>query len=302
MRGAGRSAQTSLRGSIFFREPCMHDQPERRSLLMVRGRILLLFAICTLFVIAAAAAGFWRYSTSLRTFEDDVMSRQNNAIDIEAVEINFKKQVQEWKDTLLRGKKPEALDKHWTAFQQREGEVRTVAERLSLSIADSEAAQLVAQFFSAHKTMGDAYRRGLQDFKDHDFDSAVGDKAVAGIDRAPTELLGKAKERLLALAKAKAGEARDEADRTTWMTILLLTLATATGAAAFLLAVQRSVSVPLTQVVHALTELASGNTAVQTTRSARRDEIGMVAEAIGLLQVKMIEADRLRAEQSEIEQ
>jgi len=280
----------------------MHDQPNNRSLLMVRGRILLLFAICTLLVLAAAAFGFWRYAESLRMFEDDVMSRQSNAIDVEAVEINFKKQVQEWKDTLLRGKKPEALDKHWGAFQQRESEVRSIADRLSRSIADSDAAQLVGQFLSAHKTMGDAYRRGLQDFKDHDFDSTVGDKAVAGIDRAPTELLGKAKERLLALAQAKAGEAREAAHRTAWMTILLLTLATAAGAAAFLIAVQRSVSVPLTQVVHALTELASGNTAVQTTRSARRDEIGMVAEAIGLLQVKMIEADRLRAEQSEIEQ
>ena len=54
--------------------------------------------------------------------------------------------------------------------------------------------------------MGDAYRHGLQEFKDHGFDSAVGDKAVAGIDRAPTELLNKAKERLLALAQTKASE------------------------------------------------------------------------------------------------
>ena len=109
---------------------------------MVRGRILLLFAISTFFVIAAAAFGFWRFSASLQAFDEDVMSRQTNAIDVEAIEINFKKQVQEWKDTLLRGKKPEALEKHWTAFQQREAEVRGVAETLSRSIADAEAAEL----------------------------------------------------------------------------------------------------------------------------------------------------------------
>src|SRR5215471_21257678 len=116
----------------------MHDQPNNRSLLMVRGRILLLFAICTLLVLAAAAFGFWRYAESLRMFEDDVMSRQSNAIDVEAVEINFKKQVQEWKDTLLRGKKPEALDKHWTAFEQRESDVRKQAEALKATIRDRE--------------------------------------------------------------------------------------------------------------------------------------------------------------------
>src|SRR5882724_2735936 len=280
----------------------MHQQPNRGFQLMVRGRILLLFAICTLLVIATAAFGFWRFSASLEAFDRDVMSRQTNAIDVEAVEINFKKQVQEWKDTLLRGKKPEALDKHWTAFQQREGEVRTIADTLSRSIADTEAAQLVAQFLTAHKTMGDAYRRGLQEFKDHDFDSAAGDKAVAGIDRAPTALLGKAKERLLALAQAAASEAREEAHRTTWITIMLLSLATAAGAGVFLVAVQRSISVPLTRVVRSLSELAAGNTAAHVHGLERGDEIGKVADAVQLLKAKMIEADQLRAEQSEVEQ
>jgi methyl-accepting chemotaxis protein len=280
----------------------MHPHSNSRLQLMVRGRILLLFAICTFFVIAAAAFGFWRFSASLQAFDEDVMSRQTNAIDVEAIEINFKKQVQEWKDTLLRGKKPEALEKHWTAFQQREAEVRGVAETLSQRIADAEAAQLVAQFLAAHKSMGDAYRRGLQEFKDHDFDSTAGDKAVAGIDRAPTELLGKAKQRLLALAQSAAIDAKAEAHRTTWMTILLLSLATAAGAATFMVAVQRSISVPLSIVVHGLTELAAGNTAAQGNGSRRNDEIGKVADAVQLLRAKMIEADRLRAEQSEVEQ
>jgi methyl-accepting chemotaxis protein len=280
----------------------MHRPSNSRLQLMVRGRILLLFAICTFFVIAAAAFGFWRFSASLQAFDEDVMSRQTNAIDVEAIEINFKKQVQEWKDTLLRGKKPEALEKHWTAFQQREAEVRGVAETLSQRIADAEAAQLVAQFLAAHKSMGDAYRRGLQEFKDHDFDSTAGDKAVAGIDRAPTELLGKAKQRLLALAQSAAIDAKAEAHRTTWMTILLLSLATAAGAATFMVAVQRSISVPLSIVVHGLTELAAGNTAAQGNGSRRNDEIGKVADAVQLLRAKMIEADRLRAEQSEVEQ
>jgi hypothetical protein len=113
---------------------------------MVRGRILVLFAACTLLVIAASAFGFWRFSASLATFDKDVMFRQNNAIDVEATEINFKKQVQEWKDTLLRGKKPDALDKHWAAFQQREGEARAVADRLSRSIADGDAANWSLSF------------------------------------------------------------------------------------------------------------------------------------------------------------
>src|SRR6202166_1537081 len=170
--------------------------------LQLRGKILLLFAVSTLLLIASAAVGFWEFRVALQAF-DEVTLSQNNAINVVATESDFKKQVQEWKDTLLRGKKPEALDKYWGNFQQRENDVRSEAERLSNSIADAEVAQLVAQFVSAHKTMGDAYRHGLQEFKDHQFDSAAGDAAVAGMDRAPTELLTKAKDRLVAEASKR---------------------------------------------------------------------------------------------------
>ena len=52
--------------------------------LMVRGRILILFGACTFLLIATAAFGFWRLSDSLRIFNEDIMSRQTNAIDVEA--------------------------------------------------------------------------------------------------------------------------------------------------------------------------------------------------------------------------
>ena len=37
--------------------------------------------------------------------------------------IRFKQQVQEWKDVLLRGHDPAALDKYWTNFTRKEKEV-----------------------------------------------------------------------------------------------------------------------------------------------------------------------------------
>src|SRR4029077_11266860 len=122
-------------------------------------------------LLAAAAYGFWQYAASVQLFERDVKASHANAVDVLTVETSFKKQVQEWKDTLLRGKKPEALDKHWNAFQQRESDVRRLAERMQASVTDVEAAHLIGQFVAAHKQMGEAYRRGFQAFGDHGFDS-----------------------------------------------------------------------------------------------------------------------------------
>jgi len=275
--------------------------PARHFSLGIRGRILLLFGLCIAVLLSAAAYGFWQYAASVDVFVKDVRASQANAVDILTVETNFKKQVQEWKDTLLRGKKPEALDKHWNAFQARENDVRNATDRMRTSVGEAEAAQLIGQFLAAHKEMGEAYRRGLQKFSDSGFDSAVGDAAVAGIDRAPTELLGKAKERFIAVADREAKQASDGVHRTAWIVSLLLAVSTVAGAAIFMIAAQRSISQPLMRVVVSLSELAGGNTATEVRGQERGDEIGKVAAAIQVLKEKMIEAERMKADQAAAE-
>src|SRR5262249_53416625 len=134
----------------------------------VRGKILGLFAICTVFTLGAAAIGFWQLSACLEAFDRDVKVSQNNAIAVVAMEAEFNKQRGEWKDTLRRGKTPQAFIEHWTNFEAREREVNKAADQLRHSIPDAEATQLVIQFLNAHRSMGEAYRRGLQQFRKHD--------------------------------------------------------------------------------------------------------------------------------------
>jgi methyl-accepting chemotaxis protein len=267
----------------------------------IRGRILTLFGLCTAVLLAAAAYGFWQYATSVQLFDRDVRASQANAIEVLTVESSFKKQVQEWKDTLLRGKKPDALDKHWGAFQQRENDVRATTERMRSSVTDAEASQLIGQFIAAHQQMGEAYRRGLQAFRDHGFDSAVGDAAVAGIDRAPTELLGKAKARFIAIADQDARLASEGAQRTGWMVTWLLAFSALAGAVIFMVAVNRTISRPLMGVVGSIGELAEGNTATNVPGQERSDEIGKVASAIQIFKEKMIQAEHIKADQATVE-
>jgi len=272
--------------------------PTKGFSLDIRGRILVLFGLCIAVLLAASAYGFWQSAASVQLFERDVRASQHDAIDVLTVETSFKKQVQEWKDTLLRGKKPEALDKHWSAFQQRESDVRRLAERMQASVTDTEAAQLIGQFVAAHKQMGEAYRRGHQIFRDSGFDSAAGDAAVAGIDRAPTELLGKARERFIAVADQDARLASDGARRTAWTVGLLLAFSALAGVVIFMVAVNRTISRPLMGVVGSLSALAEGKTATEVSGQERSDEIGKVASAIQILKEKMIQAERLKADQA----
>jgi len=266
--------------------------------LRVRGKILTLFGISAALLIGAAAFSFWEFYSSLRMFEHEVMLSQSDAINIEALESDFKKQVQEWKDTLLRGKKPEALQQYWGNFQKRETDVHGEAVRLSREIPDPETAQLVTQFLSAHEKMGEAYRRAFKEFSDRGFDSSVGDAAVAGMDRAPTDLLTKAKDLLLAQASAQATEAKNAADLAVKLSLALFLVIMAASVIAFQVAVQKSISAPLSRLAAAMRELASGKFEVILPGLGRKDEIGDIAQAVE--EVKVVAVEKARREADEI--
>ena len=109
--------------------------------------------------------------------------------------VQFKLQVQEWKDTLLRGKQPDKLDKYWQAFQTRERTVDTLAAQLVHQLPPGESRSLVEQFMRAHTAMGEGYRRGFDAFKAAGFEPSAGDAAVAGVDREPAALLERPRSR-----------------------------------------------------------------------------------------------------------
>ena len=106
------------------------------------------------------------------------------------MQVNFKKQVQAWKDILIRGSDPASLDKYTKEFFALENEVDKSASTLQRSTANSDVQRILSEFAKAHKELGEKYRAGLETFqssKGRDF--AVVDAMVKGQDRAPTDLI-----------------------------------------------------------------------------------------------------------------
>ncbi len=81
------------------------------------------------------------------------------------------------------------------------------------------------------------------------------------------------------------------------ITAALVTLLIATG---LTLLIARSIARPIVGLTGTMKDLAGGNTAVTVPYAARRDEIGTMAETVEFFRGKMIEGDRLRAEQEEL--
>src|SRR5260221_3475075 len=103
--------------------------------------------------------------------------------------VAFKQQVQEWKNVLLRGGDPAKLDLYWQAFLKQEKQVATSAREARSGTPHESVRARLDTFIASQKAAGEGYRKGLEAFKEGKFDPHAGDKAVTGIDRAPTNQL-----------------------------------------------------------------------------------------------------------------
>ncbi len=63
-------------------------------------------------------------------YNQQLLIELDQANDISAIQVEFKSQVQEWKDVLLRGHDPILYQKYWQQFEQSEAKVRAGLEKL----------------------------------------------------------------------------------------------------------------------------------------------------------------------------
>ncbi len=212
--------------------------------------------------------------TYARVIEVDIANKDATASTIE----DFKSQVQEWKNVLIRGKDPEQLERYWSAFQAREKAVATAAETLAGRLPDEEARLLITRFAAAHQQMGVNYRAGFGAFKAAGFDSSAGDAAVKGMDRAPTALLDEARKRIDATAAASQAQASSQRHEAVMTSITLMIAGLAAGIVAGLL-LSRAIVRPIAEAVTITERVAEGDLTGRIN-TAGRDEIGKLMRAL----------------------
>ncbi len=123
-------------------------------------------------------------------------------------QVSFKKQVQEWKDTLLRGNDPESYAKYRKAFDDEEKVTQDnlhalsgVMQQLGLQTEKVDGA------LQEHEALGGKYRAALKAFDGANSESGkLVDKSVKGIDRAATNAIDVIVSDIQASAEARSQE------------------------------------------------------------------------------------------------
>ncbi|RDH87560.1 MAG: methyl-accepting chemotaxis protein [endosymbiont of Escarpia spicata] len=160
------------------------------------SRLLLLALVGTLLMGSATAYGVITLLNVLDSYEYALDRQAGNERQVLIMQSDFKKQVQEWKNVLLRGFEKKNFDKYWGKFEAREASIRAAGEKLVPRLENETAKKLLRSFLTSHEQLGAAYRTGLEQFKQSGFDPRMGDKAVKGIDREPTKKLTEAAEHI----------------------------------------------------------------------------------------------------------
>ncbi|HEY4417606.1 MAG TPA: hypothetical protein VGO57_18085 [Verrucomicrobiae bacterium] len=157
-----------------------------------RKKNLLIFGgLLAVILILNGVIGLFALNDTNETNQADLRTfgQINQALETaQSAQVHLKKQVQEWKDILLRGSDPKEFAHYQDAFTQEERAVDAdlvslagLVKELQFTIPDIE------QVHQTHVQLGLQYREALKAYQTGDFSTAqLVDKKVRGIDRAPT--------------------------------------------------------------------------------------------------------------------
>ncbi|MBI2733034.1 MAG: HAMP domain-containing protein [Aquabacterium sp.] len=260
-------------------------------------RVAVLGAAMSVALLTVGGTAMWALKADEAQFEACAHKAQQfeSAIDLaRSAQVTFKIQIQEWKNTLLRGGDEAAFDKHSKAFV-KEGEA-SAAKLQELKAVMSGLGLPTSDIDEAQAALGELRTKYLDalthyDRADADKSARAVDKLVKGMDRPPTKKIDGIVENVLASAKTMQAQSLDMAKArmhaALWSMFGVIGLALGAGAAAawFIL---RSITEPLQQAVAAATEVASGNLRVAIGADGS-DEVSQLRNAMGKMNDSLLQ-------------
>ena len=249
----------------------------------LRAQILALLGGSLALILITALVCFSFLSSGMQNYRGLLEGPLEESTLIDAANLDFKTQVQEWKNVLLRGSDKSQLDKYWGQFEAQERKVQDTLGKLStLASNDPPLKGRIDALRTEHQNLGGKYRAGRDAFVAANADASVGDAAVSGIDRATTQQMNALSEELHKQSIDRAGEINATADRTILTGTLGMLGATLVIALLSLWLINRNLINPIRELIEHIALLSQGNFG-KHVESTRQDELGKLAAAANIL-------------------
>jgi len=249
----------------------------------LRAQILALLGGSLALILVTALACFSLLSNGMQAYQGLLAGPLEKSARIDDANLNFKTQVQEWKNLLLRGGDKAQFDKFWGQFEAQERKVQDLLGQLSELAADDRALKSkIESLRSEHQSLGVSYRKGRDAYLNAGADSGVGDKAVSGIDRSTTQQMEALASELHQQSLEQARQINAAGERTILLGTLLMLGATMVIGLFSLWLVNRNLINPIRELITHIAQLSQGNFG-KHVESTRQDELGNLAVAANIL-------------------
>ncbi|MBD8612434.1 HAMP domain-containing protein [Pseudomonas putida] len=249
----------------------------------LRAQVLALLAGGLLILLLIALGSFKFLAGSLDDYTHLVAGPLRATELVDRANVQFKTQVQEWKNVLLRGKDAKAADKYWAQFQEQERAVTATLQALvELPGVPASVSQNAQRLRAEHTALGAAYRQGRDAFLASGADAAIGDKAVAGVDRATSEQMNALVTELRGFADAQSQSINEQGHQAIIWGIGIMLLSGLLITALSLWLVNRNLVTPVRDLIAYVARLSQGHLAERVVNH-RRDELGNLAVAANTL-------------------
>ena len=249
------------------------------------------------------AVGLYAFQTYRETTDSaEEVSRWANQIVTTSLtaQVHFKKQVQEWKNILLRGHEPKLYDKYLEQFYQEEKTTRDSIEALlPLLESDAELKRTTEAFHQAHQELGRQYREALDSYRKVTTDPHMFvDKLVRGIDRKPADLLDEVVRVTLEGKEARLDGISTEAKKTGTRILVAVLVVLALPVILLMWFTDRAVGKPITAATGIARRISDGDLTSEVTATGR-GEIGQLLEALTTMQSSLLknQTDLRRSEE-----
>lgn len=190
----------------------------------------------------------------------DLFAREVTTIaTLDQMNIAFKRQVQEWKNVLLRGADDGKRTKYWSQFQEQHNLVQSLAKDLDEVVLSDSIKANMSKFTSVHRDLLPKYTQGYRAYMDSGFDSSVADAVVSGIDREPSQLLSEMSKEVEHEVTRLTQSYQAKADRTVWTVDTIWIVSAIFVLFALNWAMRKMLVEPLNRTVQTIQKMAEGD-------------------------------------------
>jgi methyl-accepting chemotaxis protein len=268
--------------------------------LSIATRIYAIIGLSLIFSLVAIGFLLYQFAQLSNRYEKILSVEVRKLELVRVMELTLLKQVQEWKNILLRGHNPMDLEKYQTALFKLELQVQDSSKELKKLITDPRIVEHSEKFAAGHDKLGQSYRKALVVYtagKGGDFKAT--DAMVKGLDRALAEVL----ERVAELLKEHVEDEQKNLEIAITTERWIIGISSALAILIVLVVsvfIARNITGPLLQTVQVLEKVAQGDLTEKLLVNSK-DEVGRMALALNHAVEALRKSGELEKQQAERE-